>query len=172
MHFSNEKVWKKAERVLKRTKQYQEQREIGNGENYELMLILKKSKSSNPNDILVQAGFEEVVISFSPFKEQNPTISEFWAYNFDDDLFDYLESGYELSHMTLDCHYNVWCTIEEWHKGDIEHVQGMHNYLGYCKRNHITKEKLQLETGYSGMDVMNLYDKKLDRIIKPKNQER
>ena len=63
-------------------------------------------------------------------------------------------------------------TIAAWHNGYIEHDKGMQKYLGYCKRNGITEEKMKKEVGYSGMDVMTLYDSKADRSKSHKDMER
>jgi hypothetical protein len=170
MKLSNERMVRSAERALKRTGKYQEHRELGYTENYEVLYILVKGKPQNSDEMIAFAGIEETVISFHPFK--NGEVMELWDFNVDSHLFEYLEFGYELAGMTVDSHYNVWCTIEEWHNGDIENKKGMQKYLGYCKRNHITKEKLQADAGYSGMDVMTLYDAKADRTKAKQEPER
>lgn len=170
MTMSKEKMWRSAERALKRTDEYQEHRELGMEDNYELLYILTKGRKQTPDDVIAYAGYEDTAISLHPLKDDEVTHN--WDFNFDGDLFEYLESGYELAGMTLDCHYNVWSTIEEWHNGDIDNEKGMQKYLGYCKRGDITKEKLQTEAGYSGMDVMKLYDPKIDRAKPDKEPER
>lgn len=170
MKLSKEKMWRTAERELKRTEEYQALKEFGQEENYEVCYIMTQGKYPDANDVRAFAGFEGNMISFYPFKEAK-TI-EVWDFNFDGDLFENLESGYELALMSLNCHYNVWCTIEEWYQGDIDHAEGVQKYLGYCKRNNITKEKLQEAVGYSGMDVMTLYHDKAERTISVKAQER
>lgn len=157
--------------MLKRTEKYQEQREFGQQDNYEVLYVLAKGNHKQSDEMVAYAGVvDETVISFHPFK--NEAVTHSWDFNIDDDLFGYLEDGYELVGMTMDSHYNVWCCIEEWHDGDIDHTKGMQKYLGYCKRNGITLEKLKNELDYFGMDVMTLYDPKADRTRKPKDLER
>ena len=70
--------------------------------------------------------------------------------------------------MSMDCHFDVWSTIEAW-QDEIETEKGMQKYLKYCRQNRITKEKIETETGLSGMmDVMTLYHP--ERV--PKEPER
>lgn len=170
MKLSKEKMWWAAEHVLKRTEEYQSIREFGQGDNYEVCYILTKGRYQDANTVRAFAGVEEKMISFYPFKEGEPI--DLWDFNFDGDLFEDLESGYELALMSLDCHCNVWYTIEAWHKGDIDHPKGMQKYLGYCKQNNITKERLQTEAGYSGMNAMALYDRTADHSKATKEPER
>ena len=55
------------------------------------------------------------------------------------------------------CHFDVWSTIEEW-QSEIEMEKGMQKYLKYCRQNRITREKIETETGLSGvMDILTLY---------------
>ena len=68
------------------------------------------------------------------------------------------ENGYRIVGMTMDCHYNVWSMIEDCHKGDIENLKGMQEYLDYCKKNSVTKDRLNKEMNYPGMDAITLYD--------------
>jgi len=169
MKLSKEKMMREAERVLKRTEEYQSNRELGIDENYQIIYLLTKGSKATSDNVIVFAGCEEAVISFNPFRDEKPI--ENWDFNFESDLFGSLESGYELAEMSLECHCNVWCTIEDWH-GDIECLKGMQKYLGYCKRNGITREKLQSKVAYSGMDVMTLYDPKTDRAKRSQEYER
>src|SRR5699024_6561688 len=97
---------------------------------------------------------------------------DLWGFNFDRDLFEYLETGYAITGMSMDSHLSVWYTIGAWHNGYIEHENGMQKYLGYCKKSGITAEKLKKEVGYSGMDVMTLYDLKAERTKSHKDMER
>lgn len=170
MKLSNEKMVRAAERALKRTEEYQSKREDGSEENYKLIYVLAKGKQPNSENIIAVAGLEEMCIQLHPFTSDKEIW--LWGFNFERDLFEFLEDGYHIVDMTMDCHYDVWGTIEEWHNGDIEHLEGMQKYLGYCKKNGITKEKLNKEVGYSGMDAMSLYDQKTDRIRSHKDLER
>lgn len=171
MSFSKEKLWRAAEHRMKRTEAYQEQRGFGQQEPYEVVYILAKGNRQNPEQVIAYVSDREgFVMSFHPLKQDAVTHNR--DFNFDGDLFEYLEDGYELVGMTMDTHYNAWCCIEQWHGGDIDHMKGMQKYLGYCKRNGITAEKLKTELGYSSMDVLTLYDPKMDRTKPRKDLER
>lgn len=170
MTINKEKMWRSAERALKRTAEYQDNRELGQDKNYSILYVLAKGNRQKPDDVVAFAGYEESVISFHP--AIGDEVIQNWDFNIDSDLFAYLESGYELAGMTLDTHYNMWCMMEDWHEGGFDCEKGMQKYLGYCKRNNITLERLQADAGYSGMDVMKLYDPKADRVKANKEQER
>lgn len=169
MNLNKEKMWRSAERALKRTNGYQQNRELGQDENYGLLYVLAKGKYHHAEDVIAVAGYEDVAIQFHPFADGSEI--DLWGFNFERDLFEPLQAGYEIAGMTLDCHAAVWYTIEDWHEG-IESGKGMQKYLGYCKKNGITKEKLEKEVGYSGMDAMAVYDPKADRTKSHKDLER
>ena len=78
-----------------------------------------------------------------------------WDFNIDDYLLSDLEDGYQITYMTLENHYNIWCAIEEW-KDDIQHQDGLYSYLNHCKNNGITPEVISL-LGLENVDIMNLY---------------
>ena len=86
-------------------------------------------------------------------------------------MFECLQEGYELAGMSMESHAVVWDFIDKCHE-DIESEKGMQKYLGYCKRNGITRERLEKEGNYSGIDVMVLYDPKANRTKKHKDRER
>jgi len=155
MKRSKESIIRAAERYLKRTKAYQEHRDWDH-EYYQLEYIISKG-----NITRAYAGFETTMISFNPLDSKSGyNYIDVLIYSFDDDLFNDLEKGYSLVGMTIECHYNIWASIEQ---GGIEYLEGMQKYLEYCKRNGITKDKLNKEVGYEGMDVMALYDKTQDQ---------
>lgn len=170
MNINKEKMWRSAERALKRTKRYQDYREFGQKENYELVYVLTKGKYPRGNDVIAVAGYDEEAIQFYPFGNRKEF--DLWGFNFECDLFECLQEGYELAGMSMECHVNVWYTIEESHECGIEYEKGMQKYLGYCKRNGITKERLEKEADYKGLDAMTLYDPKADRAKSHKNMER
>lgn len=170
MKLSKAKLMREAERFLKRTKAYQENRELGCDGNYEIAYVIAKAGRTQPESVLAYAIYEDSMLSFYPFRGET-SLCEDWAFNFDDDLFEPLENGYEIVGMTLDSHFGVWATIEDWKDGDIEHENGMQKYLAYCKRNGVTKELLQEKVSYDGMDVMELYVKEVPEKQK-REQER
>lgn len=166
MTVNREKIWRAANRALKREEFYQENREWGETDNYELMYVLAKGKHPNPDQIIAVAGMQCICYQFYPYTRDEPC--ELWGFNYERDLFKLLESGYEIVGMSMDCHFDVWSTIEAW-QDEIETEKGMQKYLKYCRQNRITKEKIETETGLSGMmDVMTLYHP--ERV--PKEPER
>ena len=163
-------MWRSAERALKRTERYQDYREFGQEENYELVYVLTKGDYPRGNDVIAVAQYEEEAIQFYPFGNRKEF--DLWGFNFERDLFEYLQEGYELAGMSIECHVNVWYIIEDWHELGIEHEKGLQKYLAYCKRNGITKERLGKEAEYRGVDTMVFYDPKADRTKSYKAMER
>ena len=172
MKLNNDEVMLTAERYLKRLLIHQIDRGIEPDVYYSLQYVLVKKNDQDMSQTIAYAGNNVNMILFNPYEEKEPDV-ENWTFNFDECLFSYLENGYELAGMTWDCHYNVWCSIEIWHFGDIEYTKGMQDYLLYCKKNSITVEKLRKEMLYSGIDIMYLYDRKLiSKPEKPQSHER
>ncbi len=168
MKLSREKIWRSAERTLKRTKKYQRFRELGEEENYELMYVLAKGKDFHGTNVTAVAGYEDQAILFYPFADRKEI--DLWGFNFERDLFDGLQAGKEIIGMTPECHADVWYMLEAW-QGETESVRGMQKYLAHCKRNGVTKELLQEKVSYDGMDVMELYVKEVPERQK-REQER
>lgn len=162
MKLSKAKMMREAERFLKRTADYQEDRDVDKAENYKIQYVLSEDGRMQPETVIACAysEYREQEISFYPFRKEE-TVSYNWAVDFDYDLFETLEHGGEIIGMTLNCHYCIWTAIENFHDGDIEYDKGMQKYLAYCKRNGVTKELLQEKVSYDGMDVMELYVKEV-----------
>lgn len=174
---SKEKLLRLAERALKRTKYYQNIRELDvpDSENYKLDYLLIKGGKSAPEDVIAYASYEDEMLRFRPLEEKD---KPFWdsSVKFDTeiDLFQYLEEGYSLAGMSLDCHYCVWSDIAENHC-EYQSQNGMQKYLDYCKRNGVTKDRLEREIGYDIMDVMTLCDREAAKAApekKPRDIER
>ncbi len=169
------KIMRQAERALKRTEVYRENRSDSSDpeSNYQLDYVLVKGSKSVPDTAIAYAHFEDDIISFNPFQSSDAKSIWDWAFNFDSDLFMYLEQGYDLAGMSLGTHSAVWEEIAERHGDDsINYPKGMQHYLNYCKRNGVTVELLQKERQYDGMDVMVLYDKAAVRGKPSQAQER
>ena len=170
------KIMRMAERALKRTEAYRENRSDSSDpeDNFQLGYVLAKSGKSSPDTVIAYAHYEDIVISFNPLAGGDETKSIFdWAFSFDGDLFSYLEQGYEIVGMSLETHGVVWAEIAESHGDDgISAYKGMQRYLNYCKRNGVTVELLRKELQYDGMDVMVLYDKSAVRGKTFQEQER
>jgi len=138
-----------AERTLKQTKNYQNNREMGmsEDENYKVSYLLCKGSVKAPESVLAYAVNEESVLLFHPL---------------DEPIFENVlnEGGYDLTFMTSDAHSGVWYEISQGHgTSEIACVGGMQKYLHYCKTHNITKERLARDVGYDGMNVMTLYDR-------------
>jgi len=158
---NKQKIMRDSVRCLKRTKFYQKNRDLD--DNYVVAYVIARGNGTVPDDVIAYAGYEGYVIAFRPYLDDEPW--QALAFEFDGDLFQWLEAGYGIVGMSLDAHYNAWSSIEEWHSiGEIDCLQGMQVYLGHCKRNGITKERLSKEYGYKGMDVMLLYDGKTQAL--------
>ena len=170
------KIMRVAERALKRTQPYLENRTDSNDpeDNYRLGYVLAKGSKSFPDTVIAYAHFEDIVISFNPLVGDSDAKSIWaWAFSFDGDLFSFLEQGYEIVGMSLETHSAVWAEITECHGDDsISALKGMQQYLDYCKRNRVTAELLHREFQYEGMDVMTLYDKSAVRRKPSQSQER
>lgn len=173
--WSKAKIMRQAERALKRTEVYHENRSdsIDPESNFQLDYVLVKGSKSDPDTAIAYAHYEDNVILFNPFQSGDTKSIWDWAFSFDSDLFMYLEQGYDLAGMSLETHSVVWGEIAERH-GDnsINYPKGMQHYLNYCKRNGVTAELLRKERQYDGMDVMVLHDKTAVRKKPPKAQER
>jgi len=154
---STEKIMRAAERFLKRTKEYMENRDAD--DNYTIDFVLFKGNAFAPEDVIASASCVDFSISLKPLHSEDTSVTHDWTFNFDDDLFGMLESGYKIAGMTMDCHFCVWHTIGESQRDDIENPKGMQMYLSYCKRNGITAQELKVDTSYDGVDVMTLYEK-------------
>lgn len=179
MNWNKEKIIRTAERALKRTEPYLENRTDSNNpeDNFQLGYVVAKGNSSKPDTSIAYAHWADEIISFTPLdSDVHPEKVWDWSFSFDSDLFKYLEQGYDLVGMSLESHCAAWSEIEEYHGNDgISHPKGMQRYLDYCKRNKVTLELLRREFQYDGMDVMTLYDKKAvkkENVKAPKDQGR
>lgn len=179
MNWNKEKIMRVAERTLKRTEPYLENRSDSNNpeNNYQLDYVLAKGSSPTPDTAIAYAHCLDEIISFNPLDSDAHAQNVWeWAFSFDSELFEYLEQGYDLAGMSLEAHCAAWSEIEEYHDNDgIIHPKGMQRYLDYCKRNRVTAELLCRELQYDGMDVMTLYDKKAvkaENVKPPKDHER
>lgn len=174
MNWNKEKIIRTAERVLKRTEPYLENRTDSNNpeDNFQLGYVVAKGNSSKPDTAIAYAHWADEIISFTPLDSDVHFQNVWdWSFSFDSDLFKYLEQGYDLVGMSLESHCAAWSEIEEYHEY-LSNPKGMQRYLNYCKQNKVTAELLRKEFQYDGMDVMTLYDKSAIKETHSKNQER
>lgn len=156
------KIMRQAERTLKRSSLYLENRSSSSDprDNYQLDYVLVKEGVPAPDNAVAYAFYKDSIISFYPF-DFNARMPDFWdwAFSFDGDLFSFLEQGYELAGMSLTAHRDAWDEIAEYHDKDyFNYPKGMQRYLHYCKQNGITADLLRRERRYKDMDVLTLYD--------------
>ena len=81
-----------------------------------------------------------------------------WDFNVDSYLLDDLENDFMIEYMPLEEHYNFWCAIDEW-RDEIDHHDGLQNYLSYCHMNGISKHEIGL-LQLGEVDIMDLYQEK------------
>lgn len=167
MNMSKEKLMRLAERALKQTATYQRNREMGmpDEENYKISYLLVEGSVNKPKRVLAYAVNDQAVLLFHPMEKPiYESLLNDWEFNFDYDLFQYLEGGCDLIAMTPDAHTGVWYEIAEYHDtSGIACMQGMQKYLHYCKQYGVTGEQLARLADYDGMDVMKLYDRQAVR---------
>lgn len=179
MNINKERLLRIAECALKRTHAYQDNLEFGvsDEDNYKMSYLLIQGSVKAPERVLAYAANDDCALLFHPLEEPiYEVILNDWQFDFDYDLFQYLEGGYDLIAMTPDTHAGAWYEIAEYHgTPGIACADGMQKYLHYCKLHGVTKERLAQETGYDGMDVMTIYDRQAVKgraEIPPKDFER
>jgi hypothetical protein len=152
---NKQKIMRDCERFLKRTEVYQNNRDLGG--NYEIEFVLAKDNK----DVIVCAVLDDEAIGFEPYRGQDSvTDYSIQTFYYGDIFFDRLKDGYKIVGMPLRAHFNVWADISEWHAPAVEYSKEKQIYLGYCKANNITLERLKREFPYNGIDLMTLYDGK------------
>ena len=72
-----------------------------------------------------------------------------------------------LAYMTWEVHGFVWDEISQYHQY-FGHPAGLQKYLEFCKRNGITRERLEKECSYEGWDILTLYDRQTAKTAPPK----
>ena len=148
-----EKILKETKELLKSNEDYEEM---------EIYYILEDTKDKN--ETIVIAMKDQDIAQIKPFTKEIYDVAD-WAYNIDEDVFKELEGNKKIAYMSMDMHYNMWETIKAWYPEDIENKKGMQKYLEFCKKNNITKERIENETKLYGVtNVMKYYkkDKKKD----------
>ena len=81
-----------------------------------------------------------------------------WQYNYDEDLLEILENGFEIVYMPLQTHYNVWCALDN-SRDEINHPEGLQKYLSYCFVNGITSKAINA-LGYKEVNIMDMYEER------------
>ncbi len=162
MQLNKEEIYKISDDFLKLTKQYKSIQEIEQ-ENYEISCIFFNGSITLPYDILVYAEYGDDFISFNPLEDIG-LVQSSYSFHFDSEVFRLLEKNYQILSMTDECHYNIWTMLGEYRNEKVIHKQGFRRYVEYCKNNEITKQYLQENTSYDGVDITSLYHQKMRKI--------
>ena len=147
-----EKILSEIMELLKNSEEY---------ENMEICYMLEDTKDKEKSFIVAMNNDD--IIEINPFtKEINVTAD--WTYNIDDDIFGMLEAGKKISYMSINMHYGIWQTIDQWYPEDLEHKKGMQKYLKYCKDNNITQTRILKEKGIDDVaNAMKYYKKEKEK---------
>lgn len=116
---------------------------------------------TNETNTLISDEYGENAIEFTPVSKNTLEGYDYvaeWDYNYDYYLFNLLEADWEIGYMDINVHYGIWESINDLYPNDYDCVNGVYNYLKYCKENNITKEKIYNETGFETKDIMNFYN--------------
>lgn len=131
---------------------------LKNSEDYEkfnIEYILKDNQ--NVNETIVMASNYDEMICVDPYSMETMAVAD-WAYNFDDDIFEELEKGKEISYMRMEVHYSIWMDLGQYYPEDIEHKKGVQKYLKYCKENNITRAVIEKEMNLEKVpNIMKFY---------------
>lgn len=156
--YITEKEYNETKKLVKINKMKNDiEKYLKNSEDYadytiNYILIDKK----DPENTIVVASRYDEMIEINPSSYEINRIMD-WAYSIDEDVFRNLEQTNEIGYMSFECHYGVWCVINEYAPEDIKYKKGMQKYLKYCKDNGITKEKIEKENNLDVLDVMEHY---------------
>lgn len=107
---------------------------------YEIKYITRV-KDEHENMYAVAMNGEEI-IGFNPLIGEIDKLPE-WDFTFDGQLFDDLEWNREILYMPLSCHYDIWSEVSSWYPDDIEHKEGLQEYLKYCIEKQVDISKVQ-----------------------------
>lgn len=143
-----EKILNETMEFLKNSEEYKEM---------EICYILEDKKDIKESFIIAMEGNDIIQIN-AITKEVNDVAD--WAYNIDEDIFEELEENKIIVYMSMNMHYGIWQTIDNWYPEEVEYKKGMQKYLKYCKENKITKEVIEKETKLDKLpNVMKYYKK-------------
>lgn len=105
-------------------------------------------------------GVEEMIV-FAPYTKENDKgyldIPE-WDFNYDSYVFEELEKGYRVGYISDETHYGIWNSLQELYPVDIEHKDGVQNYLQFCSDNGITKKYLDTANNLDTPDIMKHFE--------------
>lgn len=123
-------------------------------------------KLKNEFKVLISDGYEssyEDKIDVFSNKIINEMYVPEWDFNFDYYVFNELENkNVRLLYVSPNTHYGLWNSLNELYPNDIDYKSGVQKYLKFCKRNNITKEKIEANCEFYELprDCMEFYKEK------------
>lgn len=133
--------------------------------NFSLAYVLKvKDECQNCYAVAMNG---DKIIGFNPFENEIDNLPD-WDFNTDNNIFEELEWNREIIYMSMECHYGIWTEVLNYYPYDIEHTDGMQNYLSYCRAKNISQELIKEIIGKDVADIMKYsrdYIKEKDGII-------
>lgn len=126
---------------------------------YKIDYILQMKQSNNLHFIGYATSKENsedmVYIKFKDKSMSEVYSIPDWDFNVDGYLLSELEQGYTIDYMSLECHYNTWCNINEW-RDELEHSDGLQKYLSYCQKNDINSNIIGIYSN-NHINIMDMY---------------
>ena len=123
----------------------------------QVSFILRHSHTAPPDDIIAYTDYESVAVRLKPYAENAGEDAFFdFSFNYGENLFGNLEEGYEIVYMSYACHCAVWDYISLHRQNHFEHLDGVILYLNYCRKHHITVNRLFRKCRYRGEDLLHL----------------
>ena len=146
---NNTKIWRAAGRAIKRSVFFQQNRDFGlaDADNYQLLYVLGKGKDPDAGQVIAVAGLYDSHFLFHPFTGEKPC--ELWDFTFEKDLFGFLGDRYRIIGISPSCHLDIWLALGSGEDGC--RPAGLAEYLDYCKKHQVTKEKIVSATGVDGV---------------------
>lgn len=109
-------------------------------------------------NVIAIAVKDDEMIDINPFTKEVNNVPD-WAYSFDIDIFEELEWNKEIVYMTPEVHYSIWVELNKFYPEEYEHMEGINMYLKYCKKNNITKDKINKEIKGEKVEDIMRFDK-------------
>ena len=119
-------------------------------------MVLMNSKNTDESLAYAYSKEEDSLIEIRPHTKENEAVWSIpeWDFNFDNYLFEQLESNYEIGMITPEMHYNIWNSLNELFPEELNNLEGVQKYLQYCKDNNITKQYIEEQMNMKVPDVM------------------
>ena len=103
---------------------------------------------------------EDRAIFFDPYEREILEKTSLDCCTSDEDLFIYLENGYEIMLITAEGHMGIWYELGNEGINKVCHKEGLDLYLDYCRQNHISADILATIMNYTIPDLFILAGQK------------